>query len=302
MCAIRATWLREKLILLKANIESSIDFIEQDIEFVSYDEAFEMVTEIRSDVEGLLHRCRVGERLSHGIDVAIIGTPNVGKSSLLNMILNRERAIVSNVPGTTGDMIRESVQIAGIHLNLIDTAGIDTPKDEIEKIGIRLSHKSIESASVIVMVIDSVRGIEDADRAILDKIEDKRVIYLLNKCDLSTDDRRREIEYEIGEPAIDFSAKSGIGFKEFEEKIATIIHNNFVETDSSFIADMRVVNLLGRSIEAFEVCSKQIEVGEQPEIVAYEIQSVIDIIGEITGQISPDEVLGSVFSRFCIGK
>jgi len=128
--------IRNSAITLKADIEAGIDFIEENIEFVSKNEALSRARALRESLADLLLRCRTGQRLSRGIDIAIAGKPNVGKSSILNLILNQERAIVSDIPGTTRDMIRESVQIRGIHLNLIDTAGIGIPGDEIERIGI----------------------------------------------------------------------------------------------------------------------------------------------------------------------
>ena len=162
--------IKSRLILLKADIEAGIDFLEEDIEFISEADAITQLDDIRIQLDNLLQRCRIGEKISHGIDIPIIGKPNVGKSSILNLILNSERAIVSNIPGTTRDLINETIQFAGIRTNLFDTAGIDKPTNEIERKGIELSQQKIDSSSIIIMVFDAYLGINNEDKAILEKI------------------------------------------------------------------------------------------------------------------------------------
>ena len=298
----RINEIRNRVILLKADIESGIDFIEEDIEFISYEEALTQLGDIKTLVSDLLRRCRIGERITHGIDLPIAGKPNVGKSSILNLILNWERAIVSNIPGTTRDLINEVVQFAGMRINLIDTAGIDTPSDEIEKKGIELSNKKMKTASIVIMVLDATSEVTDADREILKRIENKKKIFLANKIDLLTMKDAKKIESIIGNKVIPFSAKTGIGLADLEKEISQIIRNEFVEYDNSFVADIRIVNLLETSLKNIDDCDVLLSQKEPPEIVAFELQTLIDNLSEITGEISPDDVLNSIFSRFCIGK
>lgn len=296
------TVLREKLLLLKANIEAAIDFSGEDIEFVSREQALDQSDEIRQKLDDLLLRCRTGEKISHGIDIAIIGKPNVGKSSLLNVILNQERAIVSDIPGTTRDIIREDVQIRGLHVNLIDTAGIDETTDHVEKIGIELSHKKIEQASVILMVIDSSTGIAEADNSIIEKLRNKKTIYILNKKDIAGDAAIESLKKQINGAAVPFCAKTGEGLKTLEDMIYSMFTNEYVDFQNSFVADTRVLMLIEKACETVKNIITIISAPEPPEIIAFEINSLIDILSEITGEITPDDVLNSIFSRFCIGK
>jgi len=294
--------IRDYLIQLKADIECGIDFGYEDIEFISNSEALCRLREIKSLLSDLLRRCSIGKQMTHGIDIPIVGKPNVGKSSILNLILNSDRAIVSDTPGTTRDLINEVIQFAGIRVNLIDTAGIDRPKCEIEKKGMDLSHKKIETASIILMVIDVTSTINESDRAILKKIADKPMIILANKFDLYSGKEIEINESLHGHEVIPFSAFTGEGLKELEWKIEKIISNEYVDYENSFISELRVVNLLEASFESINKTEMLLLERAPDEIIAIELQIFIDNISEITGEISPDEVLNSIFSRFCIGK
>lgn len=294
--------IRDNIILLKADIEAGIDFIEEDIEFVSYKEARGRLADIKKMIDDLRRRCRLGERMSHGIDLPIVGRPNVGKSSVLNLILNSERAIISDIPGTTRDLINEIVQFAGLRINLIDTAGIGVPGCEVEEKGITLSRSKIESSSVIIMVIDASSPVTEQDRIILGEIEKKRKVILANKIDLADAGRPAEIAEETGLPVVPFSARTGEGLDVLERRISAILRDEFADYENCFTADIRVVNLLEESLKNVRACDELLSREEPPEIVAVELQSLIDTLREITGEISPDDVLNSIFDRFCIGK
>jgi tRNA modification GTPase len=298
--------IREKLIVIKADIECGIDFSEEDIEFISRPEAAKRLDEIEDDLRDIHRRCMVGERISHGIDMPIIGRPNVGKSSILNLVLNAERAIVSDIPGTTRDLIRETVQFGGIHVNLFDTAGIAEPGGAIEAMGMDLSRKKIVEASMILVVLDAEAGIRDGDAAILEKVKGKPCFYLANKIDLVPADGRgarlEEISSVTGCPVIPFSAKTGEGMERLEKEVAERLRSEFVEYRNFYIADMRITGLLDSSFDAITKLRELLAAGEPPEITAFEFQGLIDTITGITGEISPDDVLNSIFSRFCIGK
>ncbi len=294
--------IRDKMILLKADIEAGIDFIEEDIEFISRDQALGQLEEISKSINDISRRCRLGEKMSHGIDLPIVGKPNVGKSSILNLILNSERAIISEVPGTTRDLINEIVQFAGLRINLIDTAGIGEPGCEIEEKGISLSRQKIESSSIVLMVLDVSEDITHQDMDILNGIGERKKIVLANKIDLARGDEVKKIESAIGLKVLPFSAKTGQGLDELENMVSAIIKDEFIDYENSFVADMRVVDLLDKALKNINSTRNILRQNEPPEIIAVELQALIDTLKEITGEISPDDVLNSIFDRFCIGK
>jgi len=291
--------VRERIILLKADIEASIDFSDQDIDFANSNELTVRTASIKTDIFDILHRCRAGGVISSGFSLSIVGKPNVGKSSIFNLILNKDRAIVSNIAGTTRDVISESIIIEGILFNVHDTAGIRESEDEIERAGVSLSKKNIDSASIVLAVIDAANGIDKHDREVLRAAEGKNHIVLINKTDAASEENIRAIENEI-KPTLRFSAKTGAGLKELERHIVSVLKNEFVPLKNSFIANIRVIKLLEDALAGMEAVIES--AAEQDDITAFELQLVIDKLGEITGEISPDDVLNSIFGRFCVGK
>ncbi len=298
--------LRESLILMKADVESQIDFSDEDIEFLSNNAAVSRMQEIHDALSEILQRCKIGEKISQGIDIPIVGRPNVGKSSILNLILNAERAIVSEIPGTTRDLIRETVQFAGYHVNLFDTAGIGKPGCEIERLGIDLSRKKIDEAYILILVIDTTKELAETDKEIVTQSNDKACIVLGNKIDLVPENERNEriasLEKELSVPILAFSAKTGEGLSSLEKKIGKLLITQFPEQNDFFFADQILLKILSDSAEKAFSIQKLFSSGEPPEIIAFELQNLIDMLKEITGEIATDDVLNSIFSRFCIGK
>ncbi len=296
--------IREKIIQIKADVECGIDFLAEDIEFISKEESMTQVLELKIQIESLYERCRIGSKISHGVNVAIAGKPNVGKSSILNLLLNSERAIVSEIPGTTRDIVKETIQIGGVHVNLIDTAGIHEAEDVIEKKGIEKSLEAVKNSPVVIAVFDVSARISDKDLNILKLVSSSEVIYLLNKSDAVNEEFKNEIISHLnpGKTVINFSAKTASGMKDLEEAVKNIIYSGFEGFQNGFIADLRVLNLLEKSMLFCDNVVQAVKNGEPPEITAFELQQLISILSEITGDISPDDVLDSVFSRFCIGK
>ncbi len=294
--------LRDDVIILKADIEAGIDFTDQDIEFVSNAASLVIVKEISAALVDLRGRCAVGNRAARGIDVTLAGRPNVGKSSLLNLILNEERAIVSDIPGTTRDLIKESVQIGGVRINLTDTAGLGVPGDDIERIGIERSRKNIGAASLVLMVVDGVSGVTEEDKVIISGLSGKKVIYVLNKIDITGIERKDIISGETGLSFIPVSAKTGTGFKELEREIADVIAGEFVDFSDSFLADERIISIIDSSVEIVERTAQLLEQKEPVEIIAFELDELIQKLSDVTGEITTEDILGSIFSRFCIGK
>jgi len=293
--------LKNKIILLKANLEASLDFIEEDLEFVSPQELLQAITEIKFLLTDLLSRCQLGEKISAGIKVAIVGKPNVGKSSLLNLMLNQERAIVSNIPGTTRDIIQEGIQLDGFQLTLLDTAGIHSSKDKIEKKGIELSLAQMDKAAIILMILDATSGITKQDLRIIEKISRQKVIFIINKIDLASPQKISQITKQ-NKKNILLSAKTGEGLDSLKKEIKAILKNKFVNPQNSFIADIRVINLINQSIQSTDQALKLISSNSPVEIITSELQELINIFSEITGEITSDDILDSIFSRFCIGK
>jgi len=294
--------LRDDVILLKADIEAGIDFSDQDIEFISNTASLKIVSEISAALSDLKGRCSMGNRTARGIDVTLAGRPNVGKSSLLNLILNEERAIVSDIPGTTRDLIKESVQIGGVRINLTDTAGLGIPGDEIERMGIELSRKNIGAASLVLMVIDAQSGMTDEDKEIISALNGKKVIYVLNKIDLSGMECKDRISAETGLSFVPVSAKLGTGFKELEKEIESVIAGEFVDFGNSFLADERIISIIDSSIDIVDRTQHLLTIKEPAEIIAFELDELIQKLSDVTGDITTEDILGSIFSRFCIGK
>ena len=294
--------LREALVLLKGDVECSIDFVTEDIEFVSYDTAAEKLRGVRESLAKIRARCALGRKLSRGADLPLVGKPNAGKSSILNLILNSERAIVSDIPGTTRDIIRETIQFGGVHVNLIDTAGIREADSEIERIGIAKSEEAINRAEIVVMVCDAVEGITDEDRAILDLIKGRKAIVLANKIDAAESGAAARIAADTGREVIPFSAVTGEGMPELEREVTRLVAEEFSGAHDSFVAGERIMRLLERAETTAAEVSLNFENRDPYEIAAQSLFYLIDTLGEITGAITPDDVLNAVFSRFCIGK
>lgn len=293
--------IRTGLINLKADIECGIDFIEEEIEFISYNTAVEQMDGICSALLDIRKRCSIGDRLSRGIDLPIVGKPNVGKSSILNLILNSERALVSDIPGTTRDVIRESVQIKGIHVNLVDTAGIDSPVSDLDRMGIELSNRKIDDSSLILMVIDGVSGIHEQDRKIIERLQGKNRIYLINKTDIAPAEKIDEIASHFP-GAVLFSAKTGAGLNELEDRIAEIITREFIDYRDFYLADAHMTMLLDDAVGEARRVIELLRRGEPQEIVAFQMDQMLEKVSGVIGEVTPDEVLNTIFDRFCIGK
>jgi tRNA modification GTPase len=294
--------LRDGLILLKADIECAIDFSTEEIEFISYEDAAKKIDAVEKEIRDILKRCALGQKVSHGVALPIVGKPNAGKSSILNLILNAERAIVSDVPGTTRDLIKETIQFGGVHVVLIDTAGIREADSVLEKIGIEKSSQAIESSGLVLMVFDAETGITEEDAAILAKIGGKKALFIVNKTDSAPAGSAEKIADKTGRSVIPFSAKDGRGLDLLESEVSRIIRDEFTGAEDSFVADERIILLLEKGIAICAEVKENFAALDPHEIAASSIQSLLDTLCEITGEISPDDVLNSIFTRFCIGK
>ncbi len=290
------TSLRERLLGLIAKIEVNIDYPE-------YDDAIEMtneiiipeLTSIKEEVNTILEHSKIGKSLSYGINTAIIGRPNVGKSSLLNMLLEEEKAIVSHFAGTTRDIIEGKLNIGNITLNLIDTAGIRESDDYVEQIGITKAKEVLEKAELVLLVLDN-SNITEYDQQLLKLTENKNRIIILNKMDLNN-------KANIDLPHIMISALKGEGLREIEAEIIKIAKiNELNKVDATYLTNARQVSKLQLAYNAILDAIASSNIYLPVDMVELDIKKAWDILGEIIGISSGDELINELFSKFCLGK
>ena len=287
--------LKDSLVHVLAHIEAYIDFPDEDI---SPDTASGLLARLRSMEEklsGLLRTAEGGRLLREGIRTAIAGPPNVGKSSLLNTLLGYDRAIVSNIAGTTRDTVEESIQLAGLALRLIDTAGVRESSDVIEQAGITRTNKALESADLVLEVADASAPWTEAFPT---AARTAPRLLILNKCDLGIHPDWEAV------PGIRFSCATGEGRKELEEAIIQAFASSLTgETGSSLVAiNARHQHELSLCLEHVRLASESISRQESPEFTALELREALTHLGEITGAVDTEDVLGAIFSSFCLGK
>lgn len=285
-----------------ADIEASIDYPEYDIEETTNLKLKNILDGVKSKLEALRDSYKSGKIMKEGIKTIIIGKPNVGKSSLLNLMLNEERAIVSNIEGTTRDTIEEFINIDGIPLKIIDTAGIRNTNDEIEQIGVKKSIKAISGADLIIAIFDDSRAFEEEDRKILELIKNKKAIILLNKVDLG---KKQIIDKKnFGDKTIiNFSTKTEMGLKELYNTISEMFRLDEIEiNDGDIITNLRQKQHIDNAIKALEKAYKSLDEGMPIDISAISIKEILEELGGITGQNVSEDIINEIFSKFCLGK
>ncbi|HBC91633.1 MAG TPA: tRNA uridine-5-carboxymethylaminomethyl(34) synthesis GTPase MnmE [Pelotomaculum sp.] len=297
--------LQHKLLGLLAQLEAVVDFPEEGLEESAAAEIMVMSKDLLSEIEKLIKGAETGKIYREGISTVIIGRPNVGKSSLLNAMLREDRAIVTEIPGTTRDMIEEIINIRGIPLKIIDTAGLRETEDEVEKIGVARTRDSIGRADLILLVLDAARGLTGGDRSILESIGEKKSIILLNKVDVA------EIKIEQGEveslapgsPVLWISAKQETGLSELEDTIVDmVLGGRAPSSDTVLVASLRHKQALEKAASHLAEAINGIH-GKLPlDMVSIDLRSAWESLGEITGSSSTEELLDRIFADFCIGK
>lgn len=285
-------------------LEASVDFIEEDLELTPHEELTIKVIAIKKEVEELIRNQRRGEIVKNGVKMAIVGKPNVGKSSILNAISKKEKAIVTSFPGTTRDAVEEIIYVEGIPLILVDTAGIRKAKNEIEKIGVSRSLKHIDEAEIIIFVIDGSYRIEKLDFEIMDRIKDKKVIICINKIDLEQKIEKEIIgKYLKGNTVIEVSALKGNGIERLEKRILSmIIDDGDFNLEEKIIINSRHKNILIEVNNLLENAVYAMRNKMSEEFPSSDLKIANNLLGEIIGETARDDVLDRIFSQFCIGK
>ena len=296
--------IRASLLDIMSDIEASIDYPEYDIEETTEDKAIKLLEKEKNRLELLEKSFENGKLLKEGIKTIIIGKPNSGKSSLLNVILKEERAIVSDYAGTTRDTIEEFININGIPLKLVDTAGIRDTEDFVEKIGVKKAIKLAEDADLIIAIFDSSKKLEEEDFKVLDIIKNRKSIILLNKCDLSQKNNET-ISYisNLNKTVIKASMKTEEGIKELYDTIYNLFNKKEIEiNDGIIVTNIRHKNLIHKAIENNIKAIESIKNKMPIDITAICIKEILEDLGEITGNNVSEDIINKIFSKFCLGK
>ena len=295
--------IEQKLIDTMVNIEVVVDYPEYDVEEAKDSDEIKELEDVRELLIKLKESFNKGKILKDGIKTVILGKPNAGKSSLLNTILNEERAIVSSIEGTTRDTIEEYIHINGISLKLIDTAGIRDADNEIERIGVDKSKKLAESSDLIIAIFDTSRPFDKEDEEIVNIIKDKKAIVLLNKIDIGNTEEIEAKLNDLNKPIIKISALKNEGIEELYSKIEELFEFNEISSDNEIlITNERHKNQINKAIENIELGIKSLKDNVPIDISAIYIKQVLEDLGEITGKNVTEDIINEIFKKFCLGK
>src|SRR5690554_33607 len=303
--------LREELLNFASLIELELDFAEEDVEFADRTQFKDLVNRIEFVLKRLIDSFAVGNVIKNGIPVAIVGEPNVGKSTLLNALLNEERAIVSDIAGTTRDTIEDELIINGIGFRFIDTAGIRDTKDVVESIGIQKTFEKIEQAQVILYLFESLKFKVQGSEHIIEiqkirnKYPQKPLVVIINKVDLLSEQELNTIKAELETLNLKpetISAKQKIGIEELKNTLLSFVNTGALRNNETIVTNTRHYDSLLKALEEIQKVRFGLESGLSSDLMAIDIRQALYYFGEITGQVTNDELLGNIFANFCIGK
>lgn len=292
--------LREKIAKILANIEVNIDYPEYTDELeVTKDLMHSYLDEINKELLKLVNGSKNGRIIKNGVNVAIIGKPNVGKSSILNSLLDEEKAIVTNIPGTTRDIVEGSITLNGVAINFIDTAGIRKTEDIVEKIGVDKSKKTAENADIILFVLNNNETISEEEKAMLEKYNNDKLIVFVNKMDLESKliipENIKDIVYGN---TIDIN-----GLEKLKERITEKLNlSNIVNKDMSYLCNLREIDLVNKAYESLKNAQSNLDAGFSVDMIEIDLKSAWDYLGEIMGDSYEGELVDKIFSNFCLGK
>lgn len=295
--------LQDKVISMQALIVANIDFPDDEIEDATYDELDKRYEEIISKIDNLLENSKNSRLLRDGINTVILGKPNVGKSSLLNGLLRYDRAIVTDIAGTTRDVIEDYINLDGVLLKITDTAGIRETEDEVEKIGVSIAKDKMKDADLIIAIFDISREFDNDDKEILKLIKDKKHITILNKDDLIQKISDEDIEKYFGKDYLKLSVMENQSIREIENLIKDMFFDGEIQISSDgVLSNIRHINALKEAKKDLEAVKNGIDARVFLDLIAVDLENVINHISEITGAITTEDILDRVFSEFCIGK
>ncbi|MEC3966854.1 tRNA uridine-5-carboxymethylaminomethyl(34) synthesis GTPase MnmE [Flagellimonas halotolerans] len=293
--------LRQELLNFASLIELELDFSQEDVEFADRTQFNKLLNRISEVLKKLIDSFALGNVIKNGIPVAIVGQPNVGKSTLLNVLLNEERAIVSEIAGTTRDTVEDHISIKGINFRFIDTAGIRETVDVVEKIGIERTFDKIEKARLIIYLFDGM----DFDKTELEQIQtrypNKQLLPICNKMDLLNLSQKEKIQSEIPD-VLFLSAKHKGGISELESRLLALVDSGALSGDTTIITNSRHYDALLKALEEIQKVKEGLDMELSSDLMAIDIRQALYHLGEITGSVTTDDLLGNIFSNFCIGK
>lgn len=295
--------IRQDLITGMADIEVTIDYPEYDVPDMTNSKILEILSRNKIRLDSLEKTFVNGKILRDGVNTAIIGRPNAGKSSLLNLLLNEERAIVTEIEGTTRDTIEEFISLDGIPFKIIDTAGIRDTEDTVEKIGVQKAIEIAEKSDLIVAIFDISKKITDEDRKILDILRDRKAIIVLNKIDIMDVGPDEKVFEEINKKIIKISAKNYAGVDNLLTTMVEMVSNEEIRTDNELLViNSRHKSLISKAKEALEKAIETINLGMPLDVIAIYIKDILEELGKITGESVTDDIISEIFSKFCLGK
>ena len=291
--------LRQKIIEILANIEVNIDYPEyEDIEEMTNQMILDNIDIIENEIKNILSKSEDSKIIKEGIKTIIIGSPNVGKSSILNRLLNEDKAIVTDIAGTTRDIVEGSIQIDGIVLNMLDTAGIRETNDIVESIGVKKSLDLINEADLILYVLNNNEELTKEEKEILNRIKDKNNIIIVNKIDLDN-----KLDLSILPNYIEMSIKEDKGIEELRQKIKEMFNlEEFEQNDFTYLSSARSISLLKKSLESLGSIKEGIKNNMPVDMVEIDLKQMWNTLGEIIGETYTDELIDQLFSQFCLGK
>ena len=296
--------IRADLVDLLVNLTVNIDYPDEDIEEMTYEKLEEGLKLVNNKIEGLLSTADTGRIINEGLKVSIVGKPNVGKSSLMNALMGENRAIVTNIPGTTRDTIEESITIRDIPVILTDTAGIHETEDVIEQIGIEKSKESFNNADLVIFMLDASEPLAAEDNEIFDHMGERKAIVLLNKTDIDKKIEESEIKSRLKEAVvIETAVKEGIGISKLADTIEEMVYGGEVTQKSSLlVTNVRHKNILEESNQSIKDALDLIDTWQPLEFIEIDVNRCYELLGEIIGETAADDIIEKVFERFCLGK
>lgn len=288
--------MRKEIVDIMANIEVNIDYPEyEDIEVITNETLLPKLNSVKNKLEEMLKNARNGKLIKEGIDIAIVGKPNVGKSSILNSLLEEEKAIVTNIAGTTRDIVEGSVTLNGFLINFIDTAGIRETEDIVEKIGVEKSKKALSNADLVIIVLNNNEEINKYEKELIEEVPKEKRIIFVNKSDLNNV-LKIDNEYVLG------NTLSNDGLSNLKEAIIKKLNLENINKDMTYMSNVRQIDLLKKALASINSALKNIDKDIPIDILEIDITNVWNFLGEITGEVYQDELMDTLFSNFCLGK